>query len=674
MAMKKLNYTLTVYKNTGFNGLDIPRTPAVLENATKATYQDVYYLREDIDLPQIQVNDNYHNLADVDYVKLTSNDVGTPSYYYFASPHAMAGGTTMLSLELDALTTMGGASNVDYISGWQERGHIAKADDVLFGNTAPEDWSPSQPLKNSQYQYVDTDTGVTGITRPTNDLQIIITNIDLIALGKYIASGVPKNIIEVIKGGTIDPTNQDLIDELMYIPKIASNSVYTTTFRMMTGTEGSSSLIHMDSLKIPNVCAYDVTNDIVRNGLDLLFSCGQLQLQGSYTIPKEYIIESLSGTDMTWQYGEQGVPTGRYAEITGNLSFATISNLPFEYVEGSYTPKNKKVFSLFRGYTLVNPASGSMITMPVYELKKGNNTAPVVRSWSDPTSTGKPSAKFDTDLSANVPFSEVVNGSNWINNQLLMEGASGSLWNNLNASLNQQSIQRGFEQEMYNAQVSLANLGMQDLALTRQKYAEQANFAVKTGASVAGLFAGGIGGKLGAGVAAASIGNLATAGMAQESMYLNQAIAQQQLDNQMNQIVENAKFSQKGYEQNVNENRVGLLKSNGVVAPTPYFTPEPNLAMYGYNKFVIYETKLQENDLKSLDDYFQRYGYNGIHRKLEQSCFTCRTYYTYVQAFDVNIKATGSYGMRVRNKAISQLNGGVRVWAVLPDAQYYETN
>lgn len=673
MAMKKLNYTLTVYKNTGFNGLDIPQSPAVLENATKQTYNDVYYLREDIDLPQIQVNDNYHNLADVDYVKLTSNDVGSPSYYYFAIPHAMAGGTTRLALQLDALTTMGGAGNLDYISGWQERGHIAKSEDALFENIAPEDWSPSQPLKNSQYQYVNTDGGVTGVVHPANDLQIIITNIDLIALGKYIASGVPKNIIEVIKGGTIDPNNQDLIDELMYIPKISS-SEHHTVFRMMSGTEGSSSLINMDSLTIPNTCAYDVTNPIVRNGLDLLFSCGQLQLQGSYTIPKEYIIQSLSGTDMTYQ-GSVGSPReGQYIEITGNLSFATISALPFEYTEGQYTPKNKKVFSMFRSYTLTNPASGSMITLPVYELKKGNNTAPVVRSWSDPTSTGKPNAKFDTDLSANVPFSDVVSGSNWINNQLLMEGASGSLWNNLNASLNQQSIQRGFEQEMYNAQVSLANAGMQDLALTRQKYTEQANFAVKTGASVAGLFAGGAGGKLGAGVAVASIGNLATAGMAQENMYLNQAIAQQQLENQMNQIVENAKFSEQAYEQNVNENRVGLLKSNGVVAPTPYFTPEPNLAMYGYNKFVIYETKLQENDLKSLDDYFQRYGYNGIHRKLEQACFNCRQYYCYVQAFDVNIKAVVSYGLRIRNRAIGQLNGGVRVWKVLPDAQYYETN
>lgn len=674
MAMKKLNYTLTVYFNTGFNGIDIPRTSAVLESANKRTYSDVYYLREDLDLPQIQVNDNYHNLADVDYVKLTSNDTGSPSYYYFAVPHAMAGGTTMLALELDALTTMGGASTLDYISGWQERGHIAKSEDVLFGNVAPEDWSPSQPLANTQFEYVDTDTGVTGVTHPTDDLQIIITNIDLVALGKYIESGVPKNIIEVIKGGTLDPsitdpTQQQLLEELMYLPKIASCKDYTT-FNIMAGTYEGTSATETASLHIPNTCAFDVTNSIVRNGLDLLFSCGQLQLQGSYTIPKEYVIASLSGRPVTNVRAD-----GRYVDITGNLSFATITNLPFEYSISGYTPKNKKVFAMFRNVTLTNPASGSMVTLPVYELKNGNSVAPVVKSWSDPTSTGKPTAKFETDLSANVPFSDTVSGSNWINNQLLMEGASGSLWNNVNASLNQQTAERNFDKEMYGAQMAVANLGLQGSAMDLQQEAEREQFALKSGMSVVGLVAGMFGGgNLGKGVAGLSSSSLLTAPMSQELMYANQAIAQQQLKNQQEQVMQNARFSADAYKQTVNENRIGLLKSNGVVSPTPYFTPEPNLAMYGYNKFVIYETKMQDNDLESLDDYFQRYGYNGIHRKLDANCFTCRQYYTYVQAFDINIKAVGSYGMRIRNKAISQLNGGVRVWAVLPDASYYETN
>ena len=668
MAMKKLNYTLTVYFNTGFNGIDIPKSGAVLDTATKRTYQDVYYLREDLDLPQISVNDNYHNLADVDYVKLTSNDTGSPSYYYFAVPSAMAGGTTMLSLELDALTTMGGAANVDYISGWQERGHIAQADDVLFGNTAPEDWSPSEPLKNSQYAYVDISSGVTGATHPANDLQIIITNIDLVKLGQYISNNNPKNIIEVIKGGVIDPTTQDIQDELMYIPKIESADTYTT-FNIMAGTYEGTSATETASLHIPNTCAYDVTNPIIKNGLDLLFSCGQLQLQGSYTIPKEYVIEQLSGVDVTYKTQE-----GRYVEITGNLSFATISNLPFEYVEGSYTPKNKKVYSMFRSYTLTNPASGSLITLPVYELKKGSSTAPVVKTWSDPTSTGKPTAKFETDLSANVPFSDIVSGSNWINNQLLMEGASGSLWNNVNASLNQQAIQRDQESLIYNNGIASQQMAMAQEVLNKQQLAERRGFLGKVATGTAGLVGGMVTGGLGAVASAGSMASLANMSNSQNLMYATQYQAQENLRLQDEQRMQNALYGVDANAQRVNENRIGLLKSNGVVAPTPYFSPEPNLAMYGYNKFVIFETKMQADDLKSLDDYFQRYGYNGIHRPLTQACFNCRTYYTYVQAFDVNIKATGSYGMRIRNKAISQLNGGVRVWAVLPDAQYYQTN
>ena len=92
-------------------------------------------------------------------------------------------------------------------------------------------------------------------------------------------------------------------------------------------------------------------------------------------------------------------------------------------------------------------------------------------------------------------------------------------------------------------------------------------------------------------------------------------------------------------------------------------------------KKLAYEIRKSDDDLKSEDMYYQRYGYNGLHRPLTAQCFNERQYYNYVQAFDVNIKnSTAQFGLRVRTKAISQLNKGVRVWKVLPDASYYETN
>ena len=133
-------------------------------------------------------------------------------------------------------------------------------------------------------------------------------------------------------------------------------------------------------------------------------------------------------------------------------------------------------------------------------------------------------------------------------------------------------------------------------------------------------------------------------------------------------------FAQRGSEQNqrVNENYTTLLKNNNVVAPTVSFSPVQNLGLYGYNYFVVYETRMQDEDIIAFDKYLQRYGINGLHRPLTKQCFNERQYYNYVQAFDINIKS--NFGKRVREAAISQLNNGVRTQKVLPDASYYELN
>lgn len=668
---KKLNYTVTAYFNTGFNGIDIPANGSVLENAVKKVYSDSYYLREDVDLPSISINDNYHNLVDVDYIKLVSNDNPTTVYYYFASPRSAAGNTTILDLELDALTTMGGASSLNYISGWQSRGHIPKNEDYLFDNIAPEDWSPSCPLVCSDYVVIEQPSN-NQATHPTNDLQIVITNIDLEKLGQAASQ---ENIINVIKGvvdeeGSIEETG-------MNVPLIEA-SEHSTVFGMYVLEDtGGTPVTTLTSLSIPNTCAYDVTNPVIRKGLDLLFSCGQLQLQGSYTIPKELVM----GGDKTVVNAN-----GRYINITGFSYVNFLNDIPFIYTEDGYTVKNNKCFSMFRSVTLSNISSGGTITKPIYETYFENfPNQPNVTVWNDPVSTGKPYAKFLSDMSSRIGFVDTVTGSPWINNQILMEGASGSVWNTLNASLAQQSIQRDIDSEHKNHQYAKAGLLNQRSSLDLNYELQQRGNLLSLAGGAVGI-AGGIAAlavapeitapiAVGAAVSGAS-GSLGIA-RTQSTKAIQQELYNIQRENSNNSLLqENYRdhFALEKFRQAANENKLGLIKANGVVSPTTYFTPDYNLAMYGYNKFVAFETKLKKDDLISLDQYFQRFGYNGLHKPLTANSFNCRDYYCYVQAFDINLKSGTGYGMRVRNKAISQLNTGVRVWKVLPDAQYYELN
>ena len=673
MAMKKLTYTLTVYMNSGFNSIDRPLTPSVLENATKNTYADVYYLREDIDKPTIVVNDNYNALVDADYVKLVSNDVTKPNTFYYAvtAVHALSGNSVSLTLDLDALLTMGGVSNLSP-SGYQVRGHISRAEDVLFGNTLAEDFVPAQPLKTSPYYYVN-GNDAQDLPTTNRDFQIVLSNIDLVKLGDNVGSS-GNTAIDIIAG--IDGNGS----EVMYVPKILSNNPDDSTEFVLNGLRSSEGSItgEKHSLKMPSVKAYvlnprvfDPNNPTkVFKGIQVLHSCGQLQLIGSYTLPKEWLVDddydpSLA-PDHTWVTNENEVK-----QLVGALKGEDISNLPYEYTPGSgYTIKNKKVYMMFRNYTLLNVASGSMVITPIAEMKYVRNgvtmSYPIVKLWSDVTSMGKPYAKFITDLDKNAPFANIVSGSNWVNNGIILDGASGSLLNNVNNAFAQQEIQKSASQQRLNYGVTkgMISAGYDILAATQKGQAlsdfgasASALANINSGASAMSA-AGAIGGRVANALWVQQDINKASLemlGYGQERAYYDNAFAEQRFENQ------------------AARNRVQNAIANQVVAPTSIYMPDPSLAMYGLNKFICYETMLSDDDVRELDYYFQRFGYN-MHKKLDSTSFDKRDYYTYVQAYDINIKSSGSFGLRVRQKGIAQLASGQRFWKVLPDPSYYESN
>ncbi|MBQ5473933.1 MAG: hypothetical protein IIT65_04380, partial [Lachnospiraceae bacterium] len=150
-------------------------------------------------------------------------------------------------------------------------------------------------------------------------------------------------------------------------------------------------------------------------------------------------------------------------------------------------------------------------------------------------------------------------------------------------------------------------------------------------------------------------------------------MAQHTLDIQRMQTYRQNQHSLEDLRLGREANDIKTLIANECVAPTSLYMPEPSLAMYGLNKFICFETWMSAQDLQELDYYFQRFGYN-MHKKLDSTSFDKRDYYTYVQAYDINIKSSGSFGLRVRQKGIAQLASGQRFWKVLPDPSYYESN
>ena len=644
--------SVTVYFNTGFNGIDIPSSPSVLASASKKTYMDVYYMREDIDKPTIKIKDTYENLCAVDYCAITTGTgTSAATRYFFASPTALTKGVTMLALDLDALLTMGGAENLTYISGWQERGHIKKTDDVLFGNVAAEDWVPSEPLVAQNTTTVKaTDSQV------ADDYDIIISNINLAAMGQDAGSDKQTCIEGVVNGQTE-----------MVFPKIqAPRGQFKTSFTIFDFDENDT-----HGFSIPQTAAFDAGNTNVVDGLEKLYSCGQLQLQASYHLPKEYLANTPTG-DQT---------SGFLSNITGVHETKDLTNIPFEYTENSYTPKNKKVFATFRDISLVNLGSGDMISKTPEELYDGTHTYPSVNIWADPTSTGKPYARFSYIKGSPLQWFDNVKGLQWANSQIVMEGASGSLWNSIDNAFANQRLQRQISENNFNAAVSTQQtlLGFDKAATQRDQSGVDIMWET---------FSKGVG-AVGSAYVKAKTGDVSgavdTVSEYVNSVgtnYINRAhqadLMVYDLQSMKNNELANtslAEMAKQTVQNQINQNNIGLIRSNRVVHPTVTFTPEQNLGLYGYNHFVAYEIRKSFNDLKSEDMYYQRYGYNGLHRPLTNQAFKERTYYNYVQAFDVNLKAASKeFGLRVRTKAIAQLNKGVRVWRVLPDPQYYESN
>lgn len=646
--------TVTVYFNTGFNGIDIPSSPSVLATASQQVYSDVYYMREDIDKPTIRIKDSYENLCAVDYCAITTN--GTTKYF-FASPSALTKGVTMLALDLDALLTMGGAENITYISGWQERGHIKKTDDTLFSNIASEEWIPTQPLENANMIKLQANASAAA-----NDLHVITTNVDLAELSTLNLD--EQEIIKGVENGTAR----------MYFPHIPAAG--STTFSMWDFDDNG-----LHNFAIPQTRAYAIKDFTLNNNpeitrvkqaLEKLYSCGQLQLQNSYVIPKEFVA--------SWTFSSL---TGDLGGITGFHGDLSLSGMPYEYAVSGYTVKNKKVFSTYRQYALACVGSGDMIIKEAADIFRSQDSNPTVNMWADPCSTGKPYARFKYIKGAPVQFTDCVKGLQWANNQLVMEGASGSLWNSIDNAFANQQLQRQQSMNTFNAGVAAQSADLQ---------MQQANMGLKYAGINAGIgimqAAGGAVGthftrdskgralnELSLGKGMSSAGFSAAGSMAGLAQAVDQNYFQlQSLWNEMNANSSRAEMENNNLQNRINQNNIGLIRSNQLIAPSVSFTPEQNLALYGYNYFVAFEIRKSDDDLKSEDMYYQRYGYNGLHRPLTQQCFKERQYYNYVQAFDINLKGATEFGLRVRTKAISQLNKGVRVWRVLPDASYYETN
>ena len=133
-------FTARVWKNTGYNGINIPDGPSVLEALPHTDFPALDILT-DIGLDHVKLHGTQSDFENVDYVK-----VGTVYYKVFDVPIPLNGDTWQIPLVADGVTTAGGISNITFLDGVTTRVSTASDD---FGEFCIEDelLTPSEPLQ-----------------------------------------------------------------------------------------------------------------------------------------------------------------------------------------------------------------------------------------------------------------------------------------------------------------------------------------------------------------------------------------------------------------------------------------------------------------------------------------------------------------------------------------------
>lgn len=100
-----------------------------------------------------------------------------------------------------------------------------------------------------------------------------------------------------------------------------------------------------------------------------------------------------------------------------------------------------------------------------------------------------------------------------------------------------------------------------------------------------------------------------------------------------------------------------------IVAPEIRFGRGAEISGYVFNGFVVYRTRLSEEDMERFDNFLTMYGY-AQSRRLKQDDLSSRQKFNFVKAS--NVAVTGP-SLMDRNAISDMFAGGIRLWHVLPN-------
>lgn len=630
-----MSYECVLYRNTGFNAINIPDSPALLTRVGNPVTVPALEILQEYFLTSIQVKSGWEGVKECDYCKVGS------FFYSVTSVTMLTVGTAQLSLVPDFVTSAGGPAKLHYIDGITSRATVS--DDTYGAYTDPDPLTaPQRPLKIVTEW--DTATGSGDIPSTIDGDPVFVESTISLPQQGYFTDG--ETYTDANTGETVTiPKTYPITGSKFPITVEGNDQDDVTDFVVDGSAVSDRTAVYVENDKLTSDFSgvSNITNvgQAVMDGLSAVRALGieEGSILNQWRVPKEFVGSIKQNTPGT--YFTTG--TDKAATFAGIKSIAgrkaTIStNIKPDYA----TVKNKRtLYGDYNKYGLMTTAGNSAEFKP--EEITTEKESPEVTFISDPRPQGKPYFRFTT-INGNKEFwRNCVAGSEWQNVPLVYQGASGTALTRLNFdnSRAMTDLQANQWADRYKLN------GVESIVNTVFGTGTQAAQLAMSGAS------GGLSDMVGAGMSGGTSGGVAgllfTIAHAEQDYKQYAGIYKQQKANELSQ----------------------LYQATTVYAPTVNFPYNADILRdVKGNAILLYKYELQDEDVKRVDKLLTMYGYKET-EPVTADIFDRRQKFDYVECSAVTVTGLPKWWC---DGIGAQLTNGVRVWHTKPSADAYTDN
>ena len=613
------NYSVRLYKTAGFNAVNIPDSPSLVESLYGATAFNTTSINimQDRALSEIRVRAEWDAVKDVDYLKLGTAD---PQFYFVNGITMLAKDTAALSVSIDYINTVGGVSNISILDGITSRVHVT---DDGYGKYCEDDplTAPAQPLELKTVWITPNDQD----SPPSHTYVEATVNLPLTAAsakGKKYETVEGKDVVvpEISHLGGSEYTHYKIQGVTTKYP----TSDPMTMLYDMSNTTGTGDWNNREAIMrgLAACRALGIEQGAVINQVEIPRSYAEPTVVAGY--------ETVPDPD-----GEEGdtitIANFKITDFTGKEGVAQQSTLKYIY-SGA---RNKRVY--YGNYTPFGliTCSGESCEYDAEDIYDTDyQTYPAIKWVADPHTNGKPYFRWRTVNSKSGEidfFRNCVTGLPWKQIPLFYRDPSGTAINRLNYTNSRRMAETERDIFYRNADKNAYMGSVSNLA--------------------------GVAADLGAGLEASGNSNLMD--------YKNRIV------NQLGLIVNTAtnekNYDQRYFQEKRNEMSEYLVNAT-IQAPTINFPYNTELMrdIYG-NGVLAYRYQYTPEDVLRIDKLLSMYGYKYT-KPLEVSDFMNKQNYNYVECSNVTVMGHARW---LNDGVAMMLRNGVRVWHVAPNPALY---